>query len=117
LTTPAGTVKVPEPVKTCPAAPGDVGDVLDQVVPLLVRTFPLLLGATTCNAPVPLPSSTLLAASVVDPVPPLATGAALTRPVLASSLPEVFTKLASCERLKAIVMLHLCEQKSVEQGY
>jgi len=45
-----------------------------QVVPFDVNTLPLVLGATTCNALVPLPSSTLFAVNVVAPVPPLATG-------------------------------------------
>ena len=45
-----------------------------QVVPLEVNTLPDVLGATTCKADVPLPSKTLLAASVVDAVPPAAIG-------------------------------------------
>lgn len=49
--------------------------VLDcQVVPLLVSTLPLVLGATKVGADVPLPKMTLLAVSVVRLVPPLATG-------------------------------------------
>jgi hypothetical protein len=50
------------------------GAVLDQVVPLLVKTLPLVLGATNWTEDVPLPSITLLAVSVASPVPPLATG-------------------------------------------
>ena len=45
-----------------------------QVVPLEVNTLPDVLGATTCKADVPLPKRTLLAASVVDAVPPAAIG-------------------------------------------
>ena len=47
--------------------------VLCHVVPLEVRTLPLDPGATACSALVPLPRRTLFAASVVAPVPPLAT--------------------------------------------
>lgn len=49
------------------------GAVLDHVVPLLVRIFQLVHGATTCNALVPLPRRTLFAVKVVAPVPQLAT--------------------------------------------
>ena len=42
-------------------------------MPLEVRTLPLVPGATACNAEVPLPSKTLLAVNVVEPVPPFAT--------------------------------------------
>ena len=45
-----------------------------HVVPLEVNTFPLVPGATTWNADVPLPSRTLLAVKVAAPVPPAATG-------------------------------------------
>lgn len=44
-----------------------------HVVPLEVRILPLLPGATTCNAEVPLPNSTLFAVKLVDPVPPFET--------------------------------------------
>ena len=47
---------------------------LVQVVPFEVKTFPVVLGATTCTAEVPLPKMTLLAVKLVAPVPPLATG-------------------------------------------
>ena len=50
----------------------DGSAVLVQVEPLEVKTLPLEPGATTCTALVPLPSITLLAASVVAPVPPFA---------------------------------------------
>jgi len=49
------------------------GAVLCHVVPLLVRTFPLVLGATKLGVLVPLPRITLFAVNVVKPVPPLAT--------------------------------------------
>jgi hypothetical protein len=52
-----------------------VGIAVDaHVVPLLVNTFPEVLGATNWTEDVPLPSITLLAVSVASPVPPLATG-------------------------------------------
>jgi hypothetical protein len=51
-----------------------VGVVLVQVVPSLVKPLPLAPGATVCKALVPLPSRTLLAVKVVEPVPPAATG-------------------------------------------
>ena len=50
-----------------------VGAVDCHVVPLDVNTLPDVLGATACNADVPLPSNTLLAVNVGRPVPPLPT--------------------------------------------
>lgn len=58
------------------------GAVLCHVVPLLVNTFPLVQGATTCSALVPFQSSTLLAVRVVAPVPQLATGRVPVTPVV-----------------------------------
>lgn len=55
------------------------GAVEDQVVPLDVKTFPVVPGATACTADVPLPKMTLLAASVAAPVPPEATAKAVAR--------------------------------------
>lgn len=63
------------------------GAVLDQVVPLLVNTFPLVHGATTCTALVPFQRSTLLAVRVVAHVPQLATA---TVPVTLEAVPVVF---------------------------
>jgi hypothetical protein len=74
LVTPAGTVQVPEDVKTVMLLKPPAGVLLCQVVPLLVSTFPAVPGATTCTAEVPLPNRTLLAVSEDAPVPPLATG-------------------------------------------
>ena len=54
-----------------PAPPADAADV--QVVPLLVNTFPEVLGATKDGVDVPFPNITLLAVSVPSPVPPCAT--------------------------------------------
>ena len=51
----------------------DGSAVLCHVVPFEVRTLPLVPGATVWTALVPLPRITLLATSVVAPVPPLAT--------------------------------------------
>ena len=51
---------------------GTAADV--HVVPLEVRTFPVVPGAIACKALVPFPNKTLLAVSVAAPVPPLATG-------------------------------------------
>jgi hypothetical protein len=45
-----------------------------HVVPSEVNKLPLVPGATTCTADVPLPRTTLFAVIVVAPVPPLATG-------------------------------------------
>jgi hypothetical protein len=53
-----------------------------QVVPLEVKTFPELPGATACRALVPLPNNTLLAVNVAAPVPPLATGSVPVTPVV-----------------------------------
>ena len=55
--------------KDTPAA----GVVDCQVVPLEVSTLPVVPGATTCTAEVPLPNMTLLAVKLVAPVPPDAT--------------------------------------------
>ena len=41
-----------------------------HVVPLDTKTLPVVPGATTWNADVPLPSKTLLAVNVAAPVPP-----------------------------------------------
>jgi hypothetical protein len=72
-----------------PIAPGAaqfvVGVELVQVVPFDIKTLPLAPGATASGALVPLPSSTLLAARVVAPVPPLATA---TVPVTLAEVPE-----------------------------
>lgn len=62
---------------------------LVHVVPLLVRTLPLVLGATACNADVPLPRSTLFAVSVAAPVPPLATGSVPETSVVRLTVPAV----------------------------
>lgn len=43
---------------------------LSQFVPLLVRTFPVVPGATNVTLEVPAPMMTLLAVRVVSPVPP-----------------------------------------------
>jgi hypothetical protein len=75
LVIPAGTDQVVEDVNTTKLLnPPAAGAELCQVVPLLVSTFPLVPGATTCTAEVPLPNKTLLAVSEDAPVPPLATG-------------------------------------------
>ena len=56
-----------------------------QLVPSLVKTLPAVPGATAATADVPLPISTLLAASVVAPVPPLATPSVPVTPVVRGS--------------------------------
>jgi hypothetical protein len=78
--------------------PPPAGAVDAQVVPLEVRTFPDVLGAITCKADVPLPSKTLFAVKVAEPVPPLATGnvpvtfvAALTKVVEVVPVPPFAT--------------------------
>jgi len=78
---PVGIVKVPLPVKTCPFPPAvDTGAAAEvQVVPLEVRTFPLVLGATNLGADVPLPKITFSAVKVVKAVPPEAMGSGLVR--------------------------------------
>ena len=58
---------------TVPEPPPPAGAELNQVVPLLVRTLPEVLGATKVGLLVPFPSITLSAVSVVNPVPPEAT--------------------------------------------
>ena len=55
---------------TVPEPPPPAGAELNQVVPLLVRTLPEVLGATKVGLLVPFPSITLSAVSVVNPVPP-----------------------------------------------
>ena len=54
----------------------------DHVVPLLVSTLPEVPGATNATAEVPLPRSTLFAAKVAAPVPPLPTGSVPVTPVV-----------------------------------
>jgi hypothetical protein len=49
------------------------GAALVHAVPLLVSKLPVVPGATEVTADVPLPIRTLLAVSVVAPVPPFAT--------------------------------------------
>jgi hypothetical protein len=56
------------PVET-PVGAADV-----HVVPSLVRTLPVVPGATVCGALVPFPNRTLFAVRVVAPVPPADTG-------------------------------------------
>tara|TARA_R110002126_G_scaffold77034_1_gene192261 strand:- start:67 stop:858 length:792 start_codon:yes stop_codon:yes gene_type:complete len=65
--------------------PAAAGVVDCHVDPLEVKTLPEVLGATVCGADVPLPSRTLLAVSVVAPVPPLATGRVPVTPVVKGS--------------------------------
>jgi hypothetical protein len=67
---PVGFVHVPDDVKVWISAPPEESAALIHVVPLLVKTFPFVPGATNCTALVPLPRMTLLAVSVVAPVPP-----------------------------------------------
>jgi hypothetical protein len=74
-------ITVPAGIVVPPAA----GTVLTQVVPLLDSTLPLVLGATNWTADVPLPSITLLAVSVANPVPPLVTGNVPVTPVVRGS--------------------------------
>jgi hypothetical protein len=57
----------------CAPDPPGVDDT--QVVPLLVKTLPKVLGATACIADVRLPNNTLFAARVADPVPQTVTAA------------------------------------------
>ena len=63
-----------ETTLTLVTVPLVAGAVDAQVVPLLVSTLPLVLGATKVGADAPLPRITLLAVRVVRLVPPLATG-------------------------------------------
>ena len=58
---------------------------LVHVVPLDVRTFPDVLGATNDGVEVPLPSITLLAVNVASPVPPFATGNVPVTPVVSGN--------------------------------
>ena len=64
--------------RTVAAAAPPAADV--HVEPLLVSTFPDVLGATNATALVPLPRMTLLAVSVAAPVPPFATGSVPVTP-------------------------------------
>lgn len=67
-------------VVTVPEPPPPAGAVLCQVVPLLVRTLPEVLGATKVGLLVPLPRMTLFAVSVASPVPPEATASVALKP-------------------------------------
>lgn len=85
-----------EPKKVQAPPPAAAAEV--QVVPLLVKIFPDVPGATDATAEVPLPTNTALAVSVVAPVPPLATGnvpvtsdARLTFPAVIADVPLPLT--------------------------
>jgi hypothetical protein len=68
-------VNVPDEENTCMVEnPPAAGAELVQVVPLLVKTLPEVLGATNVGADPPLPKRTLFAVSVDRLVPPLPTG-------------------------------------------
>jgi hypothetical protein len=64
-----------------------------QLVPLEVKTFPFVLGATVETALVPLPTITPLAVKVVAPVPPLATVMVLAFQVPVAIVPKVVMEL------------------------
>jgi hypothetical protein len=66
--------------------PPTVGAVDCQVEPFDVSKLPDVPGATNNGADVPLPRITLLAVSVVVPVPPLAIGSVPVTPVLRGTL-------------------------------
>jgi hypothetical protein len=68
-------IRVPEGKLDAPT-----GAALSHDVPLLVSTFPEVLGATLCTAETPLPSSTAFADSVSVPVPPCPTLSAVVNP-------------------------------------
>ena len=65
---------------TVPEPPPPAGAELNQVVPLEVRTFPEVEGATKVGAEVPFPRITLSAVSVASPVPPDATASVVESP-------------------------------------
>jgi hypothetical protein len=67
-----------------------------HVVPLLVKTLPVVPGATNCTADVPLPRRTLLAVRVAAPVPPLVT----------AKTPVELAPSAKIDRLREIVMTY-----------
>lgn len=72
---------VPPDKATLVTVPPLLGVADVHVVPFDVRTLPLVPGATTCSAEVPLPSSTLFSVRLVAPVPPLAIGKVPVTPV------------------------------------
>lgn len=74
------------------AEPPPLAAALVQVVPLLVKTFPFVPGATNVTAEVPLPRMTLFAVRVEAPVPPLATGTCPLRAVPAGMAVKVFVE-------------------------
>ena len=55
-----------------------------QIVPLLLSTLPVAPGATLVIVPVPFPTSTAFAVSVLSPVPPAATG---STPAVSAAVP------------------------------
>ena len=84
-------------------APEAAGAVDCQVVPLLVKTLPVVLGATNVGADVPLPKITLLAVRVARLVPPLATGNVPVTPVLSGRpVPLVKTTADGVPRLGVV---------------
>ena len=72
-------------------APAAGAAALVQVVPLEVKIFPDVLGATKVGVEVPAPNITLLAVSVVSPVPPLVT-ANVPAKVIAPEVAELGVK-------------------------
>ena len=93
LLQPDGLVHVPDVANICnvgrvvlpPAGAAEL-----HVVPLEVKTLPVVPGATNRGALVPLPSNTLLAVSVAAPVPPFATGSVPVTP--AAGMPVQFVR-------------------------
>jgi len=76
-----------EAVVTVPEPPPPAGAVLCHVVPLDVRTFPEVDGATKVGLLVPAPRITLLEVKVASPVPPEVTASVAERP---AAVPELF---------------------------
>jgi len=76
-----------EAVVTVPVPPPPEGATLCQVVPLDVKTFPEVDGATKVGAEVPAPRITLLVVSVARPVPPEVTASVALKP---AAVPELF---------------------------
>ena len=103
---------VPKPIFPGVAHEVAGSTVLVHVVPLEVRTFPLVLGATVSGAPVPLPRRTLLVASVVEPVPPLATATTpVTLPAVVAvvALPLKFAVMVPAAKLLALSRITMAE--------
>lgn len=83
------------------------GELETQLVPLDVKTFPFVLGATVETALVPLPTITPLAVKVVAPVPPFVTEIVVAFQVPVPMVPTVVIAADPIEGAAPIVLYEI----------